>query len=455
MVIQLREDMRQLIPDHLPRTRLPIFVRSKWWLFRILETISMVKEKAQGISQDSGTQWLFHGKTVNGKKTLLVFLSTIGEMNAIGIFLKKLLHETGYPNLVIMTDHLHYVEPFRKQYPDAHIAVLTGHSRQIRTLFDAFSPDFLILGEIPCRLSDAPCRLPFAAIYYAKKKNISVVMVNGWLYKQLPGCLIDTIEKKLFDRDYVQLIDQYSVQTDSVKEELITLGADKNHIHVSGNLKFDAVQGVKFDVENAKSPDWIIEIKTGERACIVAGCLTEKEEQEIVLDAFIALKKNIPDALLVIVPRHPEFKDRMTQLANLIKEKELNYIFKTDSDISMIKDSDVLVVNTVGELKDFYAISSICYVGVDHNVLEPIMYKKPVFVGSGWHDIYPSYPVYKLLIDSGVITEGKNSNDLCAMWLNILNSSGEMELYKSKTDEVLASHSGVCEKTIRLWSNGK
>jgi 3-deoxy-D-manno-octulosonic-acid transferase len=57
----------------------------------------------------------------------------------------------------------------------------------------------------------------------------------------------------------------------------------------------------------------------------------------------------------------------------------------------------VLILDTIGELRDFYAASTVCYVGVNHNILEPLAFGKPVTVSPGWEATFPSYPVYELL----------------------------------------------------------
>ena len=112
-----------------------------------------------------------------------------------------------------------------------------------------------------------------------------------------------------------------------------------------------------------------------------------------MLNAFDVVLRQLPSALLILAPRHPEVKDRMTKLRTMLAERRLQYAFRSEmGDVPIPGALNCLVLDTMGELKDFYAAGTIAYVGLNHNVLEPIAYGKPVVVTPGWEPVYPKLP---------------------------------------------------------------
>lgn len=87
--------------------------------------------------------------------------------------------------------------------------------------------------------------------------------------------------------------------------------------------------------------------------------------------------------MLVIAPRHPE---RFVDIKNLAKSADLQFISRTSENICN-NQTDVFVIDTLGELKLFYAAADVAFVGGSfvpvggHNVLEPASVGVPVLFG--------------------------------------------------------------------------
>ncbi len=422
-------------------------------VYRGLEKLSYLKS---GVPESAPSSWLLLNKNTapqNESEIIWVFVSTIGELNLSSDFLKKLLTIRPKSQLVLISDHPHYRDAYLTQFPRAHFANINGRSTHFAELANRLPPTLFLIIEIPCRLSDAPCRLPFSALYFAKQKGAKIAVVNGWIYGQQPRCTIDNIEKKLLDQHYLKLIDLYLVQTSEIQNELINAGVAPKRISVSGNLKFDAMDTSEFDINHEKSPPWLKAIRDDERPCIVAGCLSDIREQQTVLDAFCELLKNIPNALLIIVPRHPEFNDRMALLENFIQERNLSYNFKTRMDAPDISSLQVLVVDTIGELRGFYSISDITFVGVDHNILEPLSFRKPTTVVEGWHEGYPSFPVFSIFKEKNLLHIAQTHMELCNYWQSLFTNKDYYTDDQSKMANVLVSETGAVDRTLHLINN--
>jgi 3-deoxy-D-manno-octulosonic-acid transferase len=377
-------------------------LKSKWALFRLLESLSEARDRLRGISAAPTRPRL----RANSGRYLWVFASTIGELNAIEPFLRRLVKHLNAVQLVLLTDHEHYEDSFISKYPDAVVRAIDHRTARARELLDEVPPQLLLLAEIPCLLSDAPCRFPFALALEAKRRGVPVCLVNGWLYRQRPSSLMDWIEKALFEREYLRLFDVMTVQDQSISDRLLSAGADPDRVFVTGNIKFDALSTADWSPHTAKSPALLEAMRASGRPVLTAGCVTNVSEQELVLDAFRACRSLPTNPLLVLAPRHPENAERMRTLERLLRERGYRFAFKTRLANPEIDPSlNCLVIDTLGELKDFYAASTVSYVGLNHNVLEPLAFGKRVIVTPGWEPIHPSFAVYSLLLPMGFITE--------------------------------------------------
>jgi 3-deoxy-D-manno-octulosonic-acid transferase len=228
---------------------------------------------------------------------------------------------------------------------------------------------------------------------------------------------MDSIERRLFQRAYLRAFDAICVQTEDTREELMRAGAVPQHVIVTGNIKFDAMLRSNWQPSQAHSPRMLGALIASARPIIVAGCVTNLAEQASVLDAFSSVRMVHADALLVIAPRHPEVTERMRELQQMLSQRALQAGFRSAMpDAPISHEIDCLVLDTTGDLRDFYAAAAAAHVGVDHNVLEPLAFGKPVSVGPGWQAIYPSYPVYKMMIDQQAVCEASDPVGLAQLW---------------------------------------
>ena len=425
------------------KARIGLATRFKWLAFRFLEWLSDLRGNAVAVPLEIDG-------TAQSEASIWVFVSTIGELNAIDPFLKKLVSHSSHLKLVLITDHPHYLEIYRNRYPDSAVVVSMGHSNDATQLAERFPPELLVVGEIPCWPGDAPCRFSFAFLIEAKRRGARACVVNGWLYYYPPSCRMDQLERQLFHADYLNAFDLLAVQTEDVKSAMVVQGADPARIQVVGNLKFDALPSADWSPKQAKSPEMLSAMIEAGRPVIVAGCVTEYDDQNLVLDAFQQLRSEHPNALLVIAPRHPEVSERMVMLEKFLRQRDLPFLFRSRvGDIPIAEEIACLVLDTVGELRDVYAASSVAHVGVDHNVLEPLGFGKPVTVQPGWNETYPSYPVYCLLHDQGGLIQVSSATELAASWLALLRSPERYREAQAKVAHVLENARGA---VARHWS---
>jgi len=425
----------------------------KWIAFRALETAAAGLTRFRSGGHEAAAATGRRRFPENNGGRLWLFASTIGELNAIEPFLARYLPAAGNPDLLLVCDHAHYREAFLARYPAATFLYLTADSADTRRAVDAWPPVALMIAEMPCLLSDAPGRFPFAVVYHVKRRGTPVFLVNGWLYRSAPASRIDAVEKTLFDHDYLRLIDVMLVQNDEIKAELVAHGADPKRVETTGNIKFDGIDRRSWSPDQAKDPAMLRNIEAAARPCIVAGCVTNLPDQEAILDAFRTTLAAVPDALLVLAPRHPEVLERMQKLESFLRERALACAFKSRlGGAGLAPATQVLVLDTMGELKDFYAVATLTYVGPNHNVLEPLAFDKPVFVLPGWEPGYPSFPVYRMMLGRSAIIEVAGPAELAAAWMEFFREPGRVQSQKARIRSALAREAGATERALAALS---
>ncbi|HAU06488.1 MAG TPA: hypothetical protein DCS49_01695 [Gammaproteobacteria bacterium] len=169
-----------------------------------------------------------------------------------------------------------------------------------------------------------------------------------------------------------------AAQSQYDKDNLQQLGVDNTSIHVVGNLKYELHFAASL-VEQASA----LRMMWDNNRPVWVAASTHEGEEDIVLQAARQVKAQCQGALLVIVPRHPERFDKVTALAHKSGFKTLR---RSDSS-PCTADTDILIVDSMGELPLFYAASDIAFVGGSlvpqggHNILEPAALGRAIITG--------------------------------------------------------------------------
>lgn len=179
-------------------------------------------------------------------------------------------------------------------------------------------------------------------------------------------------------RTMLTAIDLIAAQSNDDARRLQNLGAATDKITVTGSLKFN-VDVTAVDNEGIAA---LRSLKASGRPVIIAASTREGEESR-VLTAFRQVLASVPDAVLLLVPRHPE---RFDAVAELLEAGGFSFI-RRSSDRDIGQDCQVVLGDSMGEMGNYYDCASIAFVGgslVDtgcQNVLEPAARGIPVLVG--------------------------------------------------------------------------
>ena len=172
-------------------------------------------------------------------------------------------------------------------------------------------------------------------------------------------------------------LDWVAVQSQAEALRFSSLGVDKSAMMVTGSIKFDFRPSAALLAQaHALRKSW------GERPVWIAAS-THAGEDEQVLRAHQVLLQTLPDALLILVPRHPE---RFDSVARQVSDAGLLQVRRSQGG-SPAPTDQVLLGDTMGELVMLYACADVAFVGGSlvpnggHNYLEPAALGLPVLSG--------------------------------------------------------------------------
>ena len=223
------------------------------------------------------------------------------------------------------------------------------------------------------------------------------------------------------------------------------LGADAGSTHVTGNLKFD------FELpEDIPERGRRVRRHYARRRPVWVAGSTREGEEAAVLEAQRQVRGTHPDALLVIAPRHPA---RFAEVAQLIAEGGESFTRRSDGERTEDEDVAVLLLDSLGELLEFYAAADVAFVGGSlvpaggHNLLEPAALGLPVLTGP--HN-FNSADVARLLVARGAAEIVHNPRELGARVSALLSDPAERERIGGCGRASVEGSRGALERLLAL-----
>lgn len=223
----------------------------------------------------------------------------------------------------------------------------------------------------------------------------------------------------------------------------LELGVEKENISVSGSMKFDLPE---FD---ASSPT-VTELSTqvaGRPVWIAAS--THPGEDEIVLAAHKTITDITPDALLVVVPRHPE---RFGNVASLIESHGFT-LARRSLGQTIRPDTQVYLGDTMGEMMNLLAVGDVTLMAGSllgdkvggHNLLEPASLAKPLITGPSYFNFQV---IAEQLIESGACTVCSDSYHIAQQVVSLFRDEEKRQTAGKAALGVVDKNRGAVKKTL-------
>lgn len=299
---------------------------------------------------------------------VLVHCSSMGEVNAASPLVHALL-EGPAPRSVLLTTITptgaqRALDLFADRLEVRHLPLdLPGACKR---LMRRYQPAALVIMETEI----------WPNLFHAASCNgVPVLMANARLsersvraYQRLGGLIRPTLG----------LVSRILAQTDRDASRFVACGATRERVQVTGNLKFDVAlpDGLAESRHNLRA-EW------GKHRPVLTAGSTHRADEMVLFAAFNRLLADLPDALLVLAPRHPE---RFAEAAESARQAGLA-VHLHSSGPPVPSATQCLVVDTMGQLLAYYAAGDVAFVGGTlapvggHNVLEPAALGRPVLVG--------------------------------------------------------------------------
>ena len=215
---------------------------------------------------------------------------------------------------------------------------------------------------------------------------------------------------------------------------IVNLGADEKKVSVVGSLKAARL--------SAESSAKTFSASMHGKPLLVAGS-THRGEEESLLEALSLVRANYPGLSLVIAPRHPErFADVERLLANS------GFVFHRRSQATAAEwfDKDILLLDSVGELVNFFAAADVAFVGGSlvqvggHNILEPARFGKPILFGPHMENFQD---LASDMLRQGAAVEVASAQELASALNDLLADPSKRRQMGQRAAQIAAAHQGA------------
>lgn len=205
-------------------------------------------------------------------------------------------------------------------------------------------------------------------------------------------------------KNLTKVLCQHQEDADNFKK----LGVSEEKLHVTGSIKFDIT--VSDEVIQAGN---LLREQIGQDRPVWIAASTHQGEDEQVLNAHKEIMKTLPDAALILVPRHPE---RFDAVAQLVANENFSFARRTSAD--SLDSIQVYIGDTMGEMLTLMQAADVCFMGGSligdkvggHNLLEPTAIGIPSLIGPSFYNFKD---ITERLIAIG-LTEVVNKNELAS-----------------------------------------
>ena len=285
-----------------------------------------------------------------------------------------------------------------------------------------------------------------------RSQQIPVAIVNGRLsetsfrrYRLVPG----------FISKVVNCVDLALMQTQADADRMLALGLEPTRVFVTGSLKFDAEANAVTDPLTERFRD---RFGFADHVPLILAVSTHAPEERIILEAFDRPRSSKGNVRLVIAPLHPE---RFAEVASLLKASTFRWTRRTDQPSPTDRECDVLLLDTIGELRSVFSLASIVFVGGSiapaggHNILEPAAVGACIITGNhteNFKDIVETFVEAEAIVQLPALREDEAADALTAVLNQLLDDSERRKALGARARTLVEINRGASERSADLLS---
>lgn len=398
-----------------------------------------------GWREDFGQRWgRYTGilkQTLTSREIVWLHAVSVGEVNLCLQLVSELQQQLPYHKIVVSTTTSTGMAELKKRLPGnvSRIYYPIDRYSQVQRALTAIHPQLFVLIE---------SELWPNMIWGLQRRGIPYFLVNARISER--SFRRYQAARFLFGPIFAGFRG-IAVQTTGDAERLKKLGVRPEVIHVTGSLKFDAA------IPSGKAPldarSLLKQVGVAGDAIILIGGSTHAGEEAILARITRRLRKEFPRLFLILVPRHHE---RGAEVGRTLTETGLSFLFRsliTPTFQSGEGSLDCLLVNTTGELRSFYAVSNLVFIGKSlsahggQNPIEPAALGKAVVVGPHMENFQT---IVQQFTQSGAIVQVADEAELELEIRGLLSNPDRREELGKKAMAVVQKNQGAIAKAVEM-----
>ncbi|MGA9720451.1 MAG: 3-deoxy-D-manno-octulosonic acid transferase [Acidobacteriaceae bacterium] len=375
-----------------------------------------------------------------GRQQVWVHAVSVGEVVAVSRLVEELDARLGRGSVAVSTTTLTGQQLARDRFGAARCFYFPiDLPWVVRSVFRALRPRVLVLAE---------SELWPNVLAECAAQRVPVVVVNARVSdRSLPRYM--RLRRQW--RPFLQELTLVLAQSTEDARRFVAIGVPEKQVRVGGNLKFDAraprAAGV---VEKLRA-----QLPQGAKV-LVAGSTLEDEER-VLLEAWPGVCTRMPNAVMVLAPRHPE---RFARVSALAREEKVRLLQRSTWDGERVSPGSVFLLDSIGELGDVYGLATVAFVGGSlvpeggHNPLEPARLGVPVVMGPHYENFREAV---ELLRGANALrlTERAEVGDAIVALLEDAQTASVMGAQGKKVFEEQAGATGrAVDAVVRLLAEG-
>jgi 3-deoxy-D-manno-octulosonic-acid transferase len=391
----------------------------------ILFKLITVPKYRGGLTQKLGRLRKSVMRVIGSSRPIWVHAVSVGEVMAAHPMIRELKKK--YPNrkLILSTVTVtgHYTAKRRVPEADAVFFFPFDYPWVVRRVIRGLNPVIVLVAET---------ELWPNFFRELRRAGIPSALINGRIS---PNSHKSYMKFRVFFRQVFEQVTLFCMQSEEDAARILDIGAPPEQVMVTGNLKFDQ------KIPTAQ----IIPVKVRPGGRVITAGSTHRGEEAALLEIFKRLRTKYPTLSLIIAPRHPERFDEVEGLINSAGF-ECQRRTKIKGEIR-----DVLLLDTIGELRAFYALCDIAFIGGSlvkvggHNLLEPAAMKKPVVFS---RFMFNFKEISEALLSAGGGIMVRDKNDLYDKLDGLLSDPERARRMGERAYGVIAANSGSATKTL-------
>jgi len=279
-----------------------------------------------------------------------------------------------------------------------------------------------------------------------RRQGIPLMLVNGRFSDR------SFRRYRRFRRLIAPLLGQFDhlcMQSRQDRSRMLELGAPPDRVHLAGNLKYD--YQLAPDPEKTRLAERLAGLLRASGDEMIWVCGSTREGEEILLvETYLALRREFPALRWLLAPRHPH---RADEVAVLLRQAGLRVLRR--SEMARIPKSapEVVILDSIGALAYVYQVAALVFVGgslVDtggQNPIEPANFGKPILFGPHMGNFAE---ISQAFLQSYAALQVRSAEELTTRLRDLIQDPSARKWLATNARKVVRENQGALKRTLEL-----